>query len=76
VLQFNAFTITAEDIRYIGDRLLELCFTAEDRTQTMSQLQWLNNTLTQLNMSDRLYPLPGEDQIPEGALSCREQDKN
>ncbi len=57
VLQFNAATITAEDIRYVGDRLLELCFTVEDRTQTVSQLQWVNDTLAQLHMSDRAYPL-------------------
>ena len=58
LLELNAATITALDIRYVGDRLLELCFTAEDRTQTVSQLQWLNDTLAQLHMSDRAYPLP------------------
>lgn len=59
VLQFNAATITAEEIRYVGDRMLELCFTAEDRAKTVSQLEWLNDTLAQLHMSDRAYPLPG-----------------
>jgi hypothetical protein len=58
LLQFSASILTAADIRYIGDRLLELCFTAKDRAETISQLRWLNDTLTQLNMSDRLYPLP------------------
>ncbi len=58
LLELNAATVTAEDIRYVGDRLLELCFTAEDRTQATSQLQWLNDTLAQLHMSDRIYPLP------------------
>jgi hypothetical protein len=68
VLQFNAATITAEDIRYVGDRLLELCFTVEDRTQTVSQLQWLNDTLAQLHMSDRAYPLPADgDQTKDQA---------
>jgi hypothetical protein len=57
LLQFNASTITAQDIRYVGDRLLELCFTPEDRHRTVTQLQWLNDTLIQLHMSDRLYPL-------------------
>jgi hypothetical protein len=65
LLQFNASTITGEEIRYIGDRLLELCFTAEDRAKTVSHLRWLNDTLTQLHMSDRLYPLPG-DGNPKG----------
>ena len=38
LLRLNASTITAQDIRYVGDRLLELCFTAADRTRTVSQL--------------------------------------
>jgi hypothetical protein len=66
LLQFNATTVTAEDIRYIGDRLVELCFTAEDRAKTMSQLRWLNDTLAQLHMPDRLYPLPGDGNLPTG----------
>ncbi len=66
VLQFNAETITAEDIRYVGDRMLELCFTAEARTQTVSQLQWLNDTLAQLHMSDRAYPLPADGDPAKG----------
>jgi hypothetical protein len=63
LLEINRATVTAADIRYIGDRLLELCFTAEDRTPTVSQIQWLNDTLAQLHMSDWTYPLPpGRDQ--------------
>lgn len=58
LLDLNRTTITSQEIRYIGDRLLELCFTAEDREQTVSQPRWLNDTLTQLQMSDRVYPLP------------------
>jgi len=37
--------------------MLELCFTAEDRARTVSQLHWLNDILVQLNMADRCYPL-------------------
>ena len=59
-------TDTAEDIRYVGDRMLELCFTAENRTQTVSQLQWLNDTLAQLHMSDRAYPLPADGDQAKG----------
>jgi hypothetical protein len=58
LLHLNAATITAGDIRYVGDRMLELCFTAEERSDTVSQLRWLNDTLAQLQMADRLYPLP------------------
>jgi hypothetical protein len=61
LLEVNSATIAAQDIRYIGDRMLELCFTTKDRAQTVSQLKWLNDTLVQLQMSDRLYPLPAED---------------
>jgi hypothetical protein len=58
LLRVNAQAITREDIRYIGDRLLELCFTAEERAKTVKQLEWLNDTLTQLGMADRAFPLP------------------
>jgi hypothetical protein len=59
LLTINKETITPPDIRYIGDRMLELCFTAEDRDKPVKQLQWLNDTLAQIGMSDRAYPLPG-----------------
>jgi hypothetical protein len=66
LLELNEASITAEDTRYIGDRLLELCFTAENRAQTVSQLQWLNDTLAQLHMSDRLYPLAADGDQDQG----------
>jgi hypothetical protein len=50
--------VSREDIRYVGDRLLELSFTAEDRAKTVRQLEWLNDTLAQLGMADRAFPLP------------------
>jgi hypothetical protein len=59
VLQVNKENVSAQDIRYVGDRMLELCFTAADRAKTAQQLEWLNDTLTQLGMSDRAYPLTG-----------------
>lgn len=58
LVQMNSNSLTATDIRYIGDRLLELCFTVEDRTKTVRQIEWLNDTLVQLGMADRSYPLP------------------
>jgi hypothetical protein len=58
ILESNRETVTAADIRYVGDRMLELCYTAETRQRTIAQLQWLNDTLDQLGMSDRVYPLP------------------
>jgi len=57
LLEINKENITPEQIRYIADRMLELCFTAEDRARTVSQLHWLNDILVQLNMADRCYPL-------------------
>ena len=62
LLRVNANTVTAEDICYIGDRLLELCFTVEERTKTVRQIEWLNDTLRQLGMADRVFPLPSQDQ--------------
>jgi hypothetical protein len=58
ILDISRGKITGQDIRYIGDRLLELCFTVEERAQTVKQLEWLNDTLAQLGMSDRAFPLP------------------
>jgi hypothetical protein len=66
LLRINASTITAQDIRYIGDRMLELCFTAEDRAQTVAQLRWLNDALAQLHLSDRAYPLPAGGNPAQG----------
>jgi hypothetical protein len=57
VLQFNKET-TPQDITYVGDGMLKLCFTTADRAKTIQQLRWLNDTLTQLGMSDRVYALP------------------
>jgi hypothetical protein len=57
LLRINSQTVANEDIRYLGDRMLELCFTAEERAQTVRQLQWLNDTVAQLDMADRAYPL-------------------
>ncbi len=59
LLEINKEKVTAQDIRYVGDRLLELCFTPADRAKVVKQLEWLNDTLTQLGMSDRAYPLAG-----------------
>ena len=58
LVEMNSQSVTAEDIKYVGDRLLELCFTAEERDKTVRQIAWLNDTLDQLGMSDRSYPLP------------------
>jgi hypothetical protein len=58
ILQMNQDKVTKEDIRYVGDRMLELCFTAEERAKAVKQLEWLNDTLAQLGMSDRAFPLP------------------
>jgi hypothetical protein len=57
VLHMNKETMTAPDIRYVGDQLLELCSTVEDRTKRVQQLRWLNDTLVQLSMADCAYPL-------------------
>jgi hypothetical protein len=56
-LEMNREKVAKEEIRYIGDRLLELCFTADERAKTVQQLEWLNDTLAQLGMADRAYPL-------------------
>jgi hypothetical protein len=45
-------------LRSIGDRLLELCFTVAERDKFVRAIAWLNDTLVQLGMPDRSYPLP------------------
>jgi len=62
LLQLNSAVISLEDMRYIGDRLLELCFTMDERSKTERQIEWLNDTLRQLGMADRVYPLPSQGQ--------------
>jgi len=62
LLRVNSPTVTAEDIRYIGDRLLELCFAVEERAKTSRHIEWLNDTLVQLGMADRTYPLASGNQ--------------
>jgi hypothetical protein len=58
LLRVNGPSVSAEDIRYVGDRLLEVCFDAGDRAKTLAQLRWLNDTLSQLGLGDRAYVLP------------------
>jgi hypothetical protein len=58
LLEMHRESVTREDIRYLGDRMLELCYTGADRAKAGKQLQWLNETLAQLDMADRVYPLP------------------
>jgi hypothetical protein len=58
LIRINAETITFQDVRYIGDRLLELCFSLEEREKAENQIEWLNDTLNRLGMTDRTYPLP------------------
>jgi hypothetical protein len=60
LLEFNKENVTKDDIRYVGDRMLELCYTTEDRSKTIEQIRWLNDTLDQLGISDRAYPLPSQ----------------
>ncbi len=58
LLRISSTEYSAADIQYVGDRLLELAFAGEERTQALRQIAWLNDTLTQLGMADRCYPLP------------------
>jgi hypothetical protein len=62
VLQINAQSIRAEDITYVGDRLLELCVSPDERVKARKQLDWLNDTLTQLGLPHCCYPLVGTAQ--------------
>ncbi|MBI2190720.1 MAG: hypothetical protein HYU36_01890 [Planctomycetes bacterium] len=53
ILQFHSADLRKEDAQYVADRLLELCFTLEERNKTMTQIEWLNGILDQLGMADR-----------------------
>ena len=63
LLRVNSTSISDDEIRYVGDRLLELCFTVEERAKTGRQIEWLNDTLVQLGMPDRIYPLASGNQL-------------
>lgn len=58
LLEVNRDKVAKEDVRYLGDQMLEQCFTAEERTRALQQLTWLNDTLAQPGMSDRVFALP------------------
>jgi hypothetical protein len=55
LLEMNSASISRAEIQFVGDRLLELCFTVEDRDRAVRQIEWLNDTLVQLKMDDRCF---------------------
>jgi hypothetical protein len=56
-LEYNADRISADDIAYIARSLLAMGYTAEAAAKYRQSLVWLNQTLDELEMSDRKYPL-------------------
>jgi predicted nucleotidyltransferase len=57
LLEYNADRISADDIAYIARSLLAMGYTAEAAAKYRQSLVWLNQTLDELEMSDRKYPL-------------------
>lgn len=57
LLEYNADKISADDIAYIARYLLTLGFTAEEREKYRQSVVWLNQTLDELEMSDRKFAL-------------------
>jgi len=57
LLEYNADRTSADDIAYIARSLLALGYTAEAVAKFRQSIVWLNQTLDELELSDRKYPL-------------------
>ena len=57
LIEFNPGKVSAEDIAYICQRLLAMCYTTEDVNKYRAQIEWLNGELEALGLGDRRYAL-------------------
>ncbi|MFA0732191.1 MAG: hypothetical protein HZLCBSQH_000304 [Candidatus Fervidibacterota bacterium] len=57
VLHHTRHQLTADDIRYIAERLRAYCQSPEGLTRWQEQITWLNRTLQQLGLTDWQFPL-------------------
>jgi len=57
LIEMNPQRITAEDIAYISQNLLGLAYTPADTNKYRAQVEWLNDVLKELGMTDLCFPL-------------------
>jgi hypothetical protein len=57
LIQFNSEKISAEDIAYICRTLLAMVYTPDEVKKYRAQIEWLNDVLDKLGLSDRRYEL-------------------
>lgn len=57
LIEMNSKRISAEDIAYISRNLLALAYTPDDTNKCRSQVEWLNNLLKELGLTDLCYEL-------------------
>lgn len=58
LIEFNAGSVSAEDIAHVGRNLLALCYTPPDLDKYRAQINWLNEELEKLGLSALRYHLP------------------
>ncbi len=57
LIEMNQGKISTEDIAYICRTLLTIAYTPEDMRKYRDQIEWLNNELEKMGLSDRRYDL-------------------
>jgi len=57
LISYNHEQITAADITYMCQTLLQQAYTLADQNKALQTIQWLNETLDELELSDRKFPL-------------------
>ncbi len=61
LISYNHEKITAADIATICQTLLQQAYTLADRDKFIQIIQWLNETLDELELSDRKFPLSDQN---------------
>jgi predicted nucleotidyltransferase len=55
LIEYNHEKITAQDIAHICQTLLQQAYTLADQNKALQMIQWLNETLDELELSNRKY---------------------
>jgi hypothetical protein len=61
LIEYNHEQLTPEDITYICEMLLQQVYTLNTQNKTHEMIQWLNETLDELGLSDLKYSQPNQN---------------
>lgn len=56
LIELNTANISADDVAYICRSLLAMAYTVEEMNKARAQVEWLNDELEKLGLSDRRFP--------------------